>query len=248
VPARPRLVITVSVMLLVAVLVIVSATTKAQTSQYTQVIMNLGNGQQYFGVPHVYQGDNQGIPSSSWPLYYGPSTASQYWSYISTSINQPVLDITPLAYVIAGAMFWSETYSGGVINITIISTFSGWEWGWWHSPGCLFEPGAPAHGFEIYLFLTPTKWAVSPQYNYTISYISASAPSPDLGDAILPQSSTPYIVVGWNPYWQIGKTHSGATGQWNVWIVSNINGKKLSRIYKTCSHLMGSLSRESIEA
>jgi len=86
VPARPRLVITVSAMLL-AVLVIFSATTKAQ-QLYTRVIMNLLNGQQYFGVPHVYQGDQNELFStrtSQWPVYYGPSTASQYWG--STSIN-----------------------------------------------------------------------------------------------------------------------------------------------------------------
>jgi hypothetical protein len=233
VPARPRLVITVSVILLVAVLVIVSATTKAQTSQpYTQVIVNLENGQQYFGAPHVYQGDNNGKPINQWPLYYGPSTASQYWG--STSVNQPVLELVPAQYDLAGAMFWSETYSGGAINITIIGTFSGWEWGWWRSLGCLFEPGAPAHGFEIYLFLTPTKWAVSPNYNYTIPYTSTRAwkgtnyPSPTEGDVILPQSLTPYIVVQWDPYWQMGKTHSGATGQWNVWIVSNSDGNNPS--------------------
>jgi len=228
VPVRPRLVITVSVILLVAVLLIVGATAKAQTSQsYTQVIMNLLNGQQYFGVPHVYQGDGNGVPTGSWPLYYGPSVASQYWSPISTSINQPVLDLTPLAYKKAGAMFWSETYSGGVINITIIGTFSGWGSQWWCS-------GAPAHGFEIYLFLTPTRWGVSPKYNYSISYISTPAwegttyPSPTEGDVILPQSSTPYIEVQWDPYWQIGYTQSGATGQWNVWIVNNTNGNNPS--------------------
>ena len=49
--------IVVSVVLLIVVLVIVGVVTRAQTNQsYTQVIMNLLNGQQYFGVPHVYQG------------------------------------------------------------------------------------------------------------------------------------------------------------------------------------------------
>jgi len=57
------------------------------------IVLNLLNGQQYFGVPHVYQGDYNGTPTSQWPVYYGPSNASQYWS--STSINQPVLEFTP---------------------------------------------------------------------------------------------------------------------------------------------------------
>jgi len=97
VPARPRLVITVSVILLVAVLVIVGATAKAQTSQAnTQIILDLLHGQQYFGAPHVYQGDQSELFSTStsqWPVYYGPSTASSYWG--TTSINQPVLELTP---------------------------------------------------------------------------------------------------------------------------------------------------------
>ena len=91
-PTKPRLMIAVSVILLAAVLIIVGAVTKAQ-QPYTQVIMNLLNGQQYFGVPHVYQGDNRGTPTNQWPVYYGPSNANQYWS--STSINQPVLELTP---------------------------------------------------------------------------------------------------------------------------------------------------------
>jgi len=215
--ARPRLVITVSVMLLVAVLLIVSATTKAQTSQpYTQVIVNLENGQQYFAAPHVYQGDYDGYSTNQWPVYYGPSTASQYWG--TTSINQPVLELVSAQHNSAGAMFWSEAYSGGPVKITIIGTYSSGS-----SP--------VADGFEIYLFLNPTTWGVSPKYNNSIPYVSTAGngwatsimqyPSPVEGDVILPQSSTPYIVVQWDPYWQIGETLSGATGQWNVWIVSN---------------------------
>jgi hypothetical protein len=77
--AKPRPITAVSAVLLVAVLVIVSAVTKAQ-QPYTQVILNLLNGQQYFGVPHVYQGDNNGAPTNKWPVYYGPNNASSYWS------------------------------------------------------------------------------------------------------------------------------------------------------------------------
>jgi len=216
VPARHRLVITVSAML-VAALLIVSSTAKAQTSQpYTQVIVSLENGQQYFGAPLVYQGDYNGYSTNQWPVHYGPSTASQYWG--STEINQPVLELVPAQYNSAGAMFWSEAYSGGPVKITIIGTYSSGS-----SP--------VADGFVIYLFLNLTTWAVSPQYNYLIPYTSTAGngwatpitpyPSPVEGDVILPQSSTPYIVVQWDPYWQIGETSSGATGQWNVWIVSN---------------------------
>jgi len=184
-------------------------------------VMNLLNGLQAFYVPHVYQGDNGGTPTNQWPVYYGPSTASQYWSPISTRINQPVLELVPARGTSAGAMFWSETYSGGSVTITLVVTFSGGS-------------SIPADGLEIYLFLNPTKWRISPSYNYSISYIStpawrgASYPSPIEGDVILPQSSTPYIVVQWDPYWLFGYTRSGVTGQWNVWIVSNTNGNNPS--------------------
>jgi hypothetical protein len=226
--------IAVSVILLVVVLVIVSATTKAQ-QPYTQVIMNLLNGQQYFGTPHVYQGDNVGTPTSQWPVYYGPSTASQYWSQGGISSDQPVLELAPAQQGVAGAMFWSETYSGGVIKITIIGTFSS-SW----PPTRKF-----GDGFEIYLFLNPTMWSISPNYNYSIPYKSIVgivwAPSfvssaiaeltplvPLGGDVVLPQSSTPYIVVQWDPWWQFGGSPPGATGQWNVWIVSNPSGNNPS--------------------
>jgi len=231
VPARPRLVITVSAMLLVAVLLIVSATTKAQASQpYTQVIVNLENGQQYFGAPLVYQGDYNGYSTNQWPVYYGPSTASQYWG--TTGINQPVLELVPAQHNSAGAMFWSEAYSGGPVKITIIGTYS--------------SVSSVADGFEIYLFLNPTTWGVSPKYNYSIPYTSTAGngwaipimpyPSPVEGDVILPQSSTPYIVVQWDPYWQINETLSGATGQWNVWVVSNPGSNWLSRLFWSFSN------------
>jgi len=91
---KTRLIIVASAILIVAVLVIVGAVTKAQTSQTNAqvVILNLLNGQQYFGVPHVYQGDNDGSPINSWPVYYGPNDASQYWSHAGISSNQPVLE------------------------------------------------------------------------------------------------------------------------------------------------------------
>jgi len=93
-------------------------------------------------------------------------------------------------------------------------------------------------GFGIYLFLNPTTWGVSPKYNYSIPYTSTVGngwaysgygyPSRHEGDIILPQSSTPYIMVQWEPYWQIFDTAPGATGQWNVWIVNNTNGNNPS--------------------
>ena len=218
---KPRLIIVLSIILLVAVPVIVSAVTKAQ-QPYTQVIMNLLNGQQYFGVPHVYQGDYNGASTNRWPVYYGPNNASSYWSNAGISSNQPVLELAGPSGWTAGAMFWSETYSGGPVTITMIGTFSA-------------KVTNPADGFVIYLFLKPTMWGIGSNYNYSIPYKSTAGagwltrppgyPSRVSGDVIYPQSSTPYIVVQWDPIWQFaGYTQSGATGQWNVWIVSNPSG------------------------
>jgi len=240
-PTKPKLMIAVSVILLAAVLVIVGATAKAQTSQpYTQVIMNLLHGQQYFGVPHIYQGDfvyvcGEGIyyypwetiyyyycnsPTNQWPVYYGPNNASQYWSQGGISSDQPVLELVPARTWSAGAMFWSETYSGGSVTITMVGTFS-------EGTSLL------ADGFKIYLFLNPTKWGISSQYNYSISYTSIPAwvgayLSRAGGDVILPQSSTPYIIVQWDPIWQFGVFAPRITGQWNVWIVNNTKGNNPS--------------------
>jgi hypothetical protein len=170
VPAGPRLVIAVSVVLLV-VLVIVGVVTRAQMNKsHTQVIMNLLNGQQYFGVPHVFIGK---------PVYYGPKNASQYWSQGFINSNQPVLELTPARRWSISAMFWQEYYNRSLVKITIIGTYT---------------KGSPlvGSGFGIYLFLKPTMWGVSPKYNYySRVYV--------VYRYLMLQSLTPYIVVGWDP-------------------------------------------------
>jgi hypothetical protein len=144
----------------------------------------------------------------------GRTTQAQYWSQAGVSSNQPVLELVPAQHGVAGATFWSETYSGGSVTATILGTFSN---GW--------PPGCPADGFDIYLFLKPTMWSVSPQYNYSISYISTSKLQGVRvylgGDEIIPQGSTPYLIVQWDPFLE---PVYGVSGQWNVVILSNING------------------------
>ena len=195
--------------------------------QNYQVVLNLLNGQQYFGVPHVYQGDYNGTPTSQWPVYYGPNSANQYWSQDGITSNQPVLELTPYlgipAYVLnkpgtAGSVFWDETYGGGSLTVTLLGTFSNGQ-----------PPGQFADGFIIYLFLKPTMWSVSPQYNYSMSYISASrvhGVKLSVG-GIIPQSSTSYLIVQWDPFLE---PVYHVSGQWNVEIMSNINGTNPSDI------------------
>jgi hypothetical protein len=134
-----------------------------------------------------------------------------------------VLELTPYlgipAYVLnkpgtAGSVFWDETYSGGSLTATLLGTFSNGQ-----------PSGQFADGFDIYLFLKPTMWSVSPQYNYSISYISTSRLQGVKvylgGDEIIPQSSMPYLIVQWDPFLE---PVYGVSGQWNVVILSNING------------------------
>ncbi len=178
-------------------------------------IMNLLNGLQSFYVSHVYQGDNNGKPTGSWPAYYPPSTAGQYWNPASSSINQTVLEFNPAQSYTQGVMYWSQRYSGSSVTIEVITTYSN-------------GTNPPADGIVIYLFLNPSTWSASSRYNYTIPYSAVTVWSPVMGEVIVPQSKSSYLVVQWDPYWQVGSTASGATGQWNVWVVSNTRGNNPS--------------------
>ena len=87
------------------------------------VVLNLTSTSQVWCVPHVYQGDYNGQPVNTYPVYYGPSIAYQsYWSLAGISSNQPVLELVPAQTGSAGAMFWGGYYQGGPVNIKITGT------------------------------------------------------------------------------------------------------------------------------
>ncbi len=186
-------------------------------------VTNLLNGQNAIYVPHVYQGDYQGSKTSSWPVYYSPSAASQYWSPLSSSINQPVLMMVPSSYSwSSGAMFWQSSYGGGSLTITMVGVYS-----YNGTPSTSSAYPYVGDGYIVYLFLKPS-WSISPQYNYTVPYV-ASNPytqtiAPVQGDVMFPQSASTYIVVEWNPLWQYAYTTTSATGQWDVWLAVNPYG------------------------
>jgi len=189
-------------------------------------VMNLFNGQNAIYVPHVYQGDHQGSSNSSWPVYYGPSTASQYWSPLSSSINQPVLMMVPSSYSwSSGAMFWQSNYSGRsltTLTITMVGVYS-----YNGTPSTSWVYPYVGDGYIVYLFLKPS-WSISPQYNYSVPYVASNPNTriiaPLQGDVMFPQSASTYIVVEWNPLWQYAYTTTGATGQWDVWLAVNPYG------------------------
>jgi len=186
-------------------------------------VMNLLNGQNAIYVKHVYQGDYQGSSNSSWPVYYGPSTASQYWSPLSSSINQPVLMMVPSSYSwSSGAMFWQSSYSGGSLTITMVGVYS-----YNGTPSTSSVYPYVGDGYIVYLFLKPSLWNISPQYNYSVPYVASpnttQVIAPVQGDVMFPQSASTYIVVEWNPLWQYAYTTTGATGQWDVWLAVTVN-------------------------
>jgi len=150
---KSRLVIT----LIVLLITLIAATAKAQASQNAQIILNLQNGQQHFGVPHIYQGDNGSFPigpTNQWPVYYGLNNASQYWSQGNINSNQPVLELVP-GLGAGGAMFWSETYSGGSVTITIQATKHYSTCGWYAFSGIpLLEADDVGHKPTVQLLNT----------------------------------------------------------------------------------------------
>jgi hypothetical protein len=224
---------------LLAVLIIGAFAVQASTAQTTtHIVLDLLNDRQYL-VPHVYQGDDNGKPTSLWPVYYGPNNASTYWDNLRFApfdisryrriadirSRQPVLQLVDTFLPpSAGAIFWGETYNGSAIKITFLGTYSRW-WG----------GSMPGDGYVIYLFLKPTTWGINPEYNYSIPYVPTVGdgcmrrgyPYFVKGGVITPQSSTPYLVVMWLPYLH-HCIEINATGQWSIWVVSNPDGNNAS--------------------
>jgi len=188
--AKPRPIAAVSAVLLVTALVIVSATARAQTSQNTQIILNLLNGQQYFGVPHVYIGYAfLGNITTQWPVYYSPSNASQYWSLAGISSDQPVLELFNAEGSGSGVMYWPTHYEGGNITMSFTMTYT---------LNASFYPGP----VSVYLFIKPLGWDIAPMYNFSIpnahpSPITASLIFPPA--PMTPQSATSYLIITWSP-------------------------------------------------
>ncbi|WP_054856559.1 hypothetical protein [Vulcanisaeta sp. JCM 16159] len=201
-----RWVVLVTMALLLVILVHV---TYAQSiCSNGETVMYLTSAEQVWCIPHVYQGDNGGQPVNNYPVYYGPSNASLYWSLAGISSNQPILELVPSQTGSAGAMFWSGYYNGSNVTIMLVGTYT---------TGTI---GSVADGFEIYLFIKPSGWStINPASNYSIPYATNDNSYSVQGEVIFPYAmpNAKYIVVQWDPWWSYG---SGLTpqGDWNVWI------------------------------
>jgi len=186
-------------------------------------VMNLLNGYSNFYVPHIYEGVRGSSVAPYTVTYYSSSSAPSYWG--TSSITQPVLNLVPATQDSQGLMFWNDSYTNGEnVTITLIGVYTSGT-----SP--------VSDGFEIYLFLNPTQWSVSPYWNNSASFPTlesdpqaGTSESPVQGDIALPQSQTSYIMIQWDPYWQIGYS-GGSGGQWNVWVVSNPSNSGASVAY-----------------
>jgi hypothetical protein len=157
-----------------------------------QVVLNLLNGQQYFGVPHVYMGYYDDNVTTQWPAYYSPLNASQYWSLAGISSNQPVLELLGAALLSSGAMYWPTYYEGGNITISFIMVYTATNLS--QSP------------ISIYLFIKPLGWNISSKYNYSIPsarpqafvYINSTYGFLPIVPMI-PWSTANYLIVTWFP-------------------------------------------------
>ncbi|MCY0860585.1 MAG: hypothetical protein OWQ54_09165 [Sulfolobaceae archaeon] len=172
-------------------------------------ILNLFDGQSVFGYI-LYQGYLLGEPTNSYPALKS----------LQFLIPQPYLMFQTAQFFVSGLVITNEPrYNGNSITVQVIGTFS--------------EGYYPyADGFTIGLFLTPGKGKYS-YSNFSIPYyyghgsVNRSFPqlggfgpvSPIQGALIFPYSTTPYLIVQWDPYWQTGYKGYGG-GQFNVFIVS----------------------------
>ncbi|WP_243675607.1 hypothetical protein [Vulcanisaeta distributa] len=210
-----RRTVKIMIMIIMLIFIVFNSMVMAQQSQCNGVVvMNLTMVGQVWCTPHIYQGDYNGQPVGNYPVYYGPSNASQYWSLAGISSNQPILELVPPQTGSAGAMFWSGHYSGGPVTIMLVGTYT---------TGTV---GSVADGFEFYLFIKPSGWSTTnPASNYSIPYYELNSGEPNSypveGSVIFPYAmpGTEYIVVQWNPWWSYGYQYGPLNGgDWNVWI------------------------------
>lgn len=189
-------------------------------SKFTSDISAKPSSAEY--LEYIFEGFQTGGSSPCIVKYYNSSTAKQYWGLAETSSNNPVLSLTNGQLWSQGIVFWNEFYVPGS-NFTI--SFDG-----------VYTEGdsPPADGYEVYLFLTPTKWNISSYWNESSNFpafiscnLDGTGASQVQGLISLPQSATPYIIVQWDPYWQYGQK-GGAGGQWNIWtVISSNNSAKV---------------------
>jgi hypothetical protein len=143
-----------------------------------------------------------------------PPGSTQYWGNLSLDLG--VLQIVPAEYHVTAALMVNTTgiyYTGGNYTAMVIGTFS-------HGGARFIQP-YPADGYSIMLFVTPPKPLINNTANYTNELLNVGMQGWEVklsGEIYYPFSITPYIVVQWDPYWNVARD-PWTTGEFNVWVV-----------------------------
>ncbi|BCU69834.1 hypothetical protein [Stygiolobus caldivivus] len=141
-----------------------------------------------------------------------PPGSKEYLPY-----DLAVLRLVPAKYHVATAVLMNTTglhYTGGNYTVMLIGTFS-------HGSS-VYIPDYPADGFTVMMFITPPKTPVNESTNYTFEGLNVGMEGWHVkltGEIYYPYSTTPYIVVQWEPYWHEAND-SWTTGEFNVWVVN----------------------------
>lgn len=106
--------------------------------------------------------------------------------------------------------------------MTLLGTFS-------HGSS-VFIPSYPADGYTVMMFVTPPRPPVNNTVNDTLEALNVGMegwPVQLTGEIYYPYSTTPYIVVQWEPYWhEVNDTWT--TGEFNVWVVHPLSNGTLT--------------------
>jgi hypothetical protein len=146
------------------------------------------------------------------------SPYSIYWSDVS--YHNWVLQIVPAEPYSAAALMLNTTelnYTGGNYTVVLVGTYTEGN----SNLGIYGLPDYPADGYTVIMFVKPVHNWVNGSTYYTSELENVgmkSWPKRNSGEIFYPYSSTPYIVVQWEPYWYAA-SDSWTTGEFNVWVV-----------------------------
>ena len=161
--------------------------------------------------------------------YYSQADAFAYWELANQYPNHakinptnPVLQLTiaknsssGVGY--SGEVYWNQYWSPNQnITIIFIGTFT----------YSTTYPNALSDGFAVDFLLEPTTWNISSYWNESSNFPAVILPdnlAPNQGTIASAQSSIPYIIVQYQPYYYYSHLGNG-TGMWNVYIVNNPTG------------------------
>lgn len=168
------------------------------------LVGNLNNHQFYVDYSNLYY-----IEQGNYIIAYPPGS-KEYWGNLSYNLG--VLQLTHVTKGPGAIMSNTDRlyYTGGNYTVLLIGTYS-------RAPGF----GGLSDGYSVALFFTPPRPPINGSINYTQLAINVGMmnwPFHNSGGIYYPYSTTPYIVVQWEPLWNCYRD-SWTTGEFNVWVV-----------------------------